>query len=140
MHMAATLSSTPIHGWPSNFPMASAIPCAGGIHRRVRRMLDDVKCVEKNPQRMRRIRQPPVSERVPGKQVAELVVHLGLRHGQPRQERHARKDRDRADGHYGEPLVLRELGKLLLHPGQNRLTQSRLRPDESQANRKNNPG
>ena len=89
-----------------------------GIHRRVRRMLDDVKRVEKNPQRMRRIRQPPVSERVRGKQVAELVVNFGLRHGQPRQERHSRKDRDRANGHYGEPLVPRELGKLSLHPGQ----------------------
>ena len=66
-----------------------------GIHRRVRRMLDDVKGIEKNPERMRRIRQTPVSECVPGKQVAELVVNLGLRHGQPRQERHSREDRDR---------------------------------------------
>ena len=102
-------------------------------------MLDDVKCIEKNPQWMRRIRQPPVSERVPGKQVAELVVNLGLWHVLPRQERHSRKDRHRANGHYRKPPVYCKPGKLSLHPGQYRLTQSWLWPDERQTHCENNP-
>jgi hypothetical protein len=102
-------------------------------------MLDDVKCIEKNPERVRRIRETPVSERIPGKQVAELVVNLGLRHGQPRQQRHPRENRDTANGRYGDPLVSCELGELLLHPGQNWLAQSWLGPEEQQTDRKNNP-
>jgi hypothetical protein len=102
-------------------------------------MLDDMKCVEKNPERVRRIRQAPVGKRIRGKQIAELVVYLGLWHGQPQQERHARKDRDRANRRDGELPVSRELRKFPLDPGQNWLTQSRLGPDERQANRKNNP-
>jgi hypothetical protein len=102
-------------------------------------MLDDVKCVEENPERMRRICQPAVSKGVRGKQVAELIVNLGRRDWEPRQKRHTRKDGGRADGRYSKALVSREPGKLLLDPAQNQLTETRPGPDECQANRKNNP-
>jgi hypothetical protein len=52
----------------------------------------------------------------------------------PRQERHARKDRGRANGRYGQPLVSREPGKLSFDPAQNWLTEARLGPDKREAN------
>ena len=102
-------------------------------------MLQDMKRVQKNPHRMRRIGQPAVRESVRREQVAEFVVHFGLRHGLPRQQRHAREDGDHADGQEGEPPVLRELGKFPLDPSQDGLAQSGLWPDQKQANREEDP-
>lgn len=102
-------------------------------------MLDDVKCIEKNPERMWRICEPSVSERVSGKQVAELVVNFRLRHVQPEQKRHARQDRDRTKSDNGEPPVSREPRKFALYPSKNRIAQSLLGPEEKQTDGKDNP-
>jgi hypothetical protein len=102
-------------------------------------MLDDVKRVEKNPHRMRRIREPSVGEGVPGQQVAELVMNLRLGHGEPRQEGQTRKYRYNSYRQYGTPSLLRETRKFLLDPSQNWLSQSWLGPHEEQANAGNNP-
>jgi hypothetical protein len=102
-------------------------------------MLDDVKRVEENPQRVRGICKPSVSERVRRQQVAELVVNLGLGHRHPRQERHTREDRGRADGRYSEPFFSRELREYSLDPSQDWLTQPWPGPNKQQTNRKKNP-
>ncbi len=102
-------------------------------------MLDDVKRVEEDPEGMRRIGQAAVSESVGGEQIAELVVHLGLRHGHPRQQRQARKDGHRANCRQRKPLAFRELTDFFLDPGEDRLAQSGPGPGESNRNRENHP-
>ena len=64
-------------------------------------MLDDVKGIEENPHRMRRICQPPVGKRIGSEQITKLIVNLRLRHGHPREQREARNDRGRANGRHG---------------------------------------
>jgi hypothetical protein len=95
-------------------------------------MLDDVKRIEKNPERMRRIRQSPVSECIAGQQVAELVVNLGLRHRQPRQERHTSEDRCAANGRYGKSFLLGKIREL-------EFTQTEVRPGQGDSNYEKSP-
>ena len=75
------------------------------IHRCVRRMLEDMKSVQKNPHRMWRIGQPAMSKSVCRQQIAEFIVNFRLWHRLPRQKRHSREDGDRADRQEGQPLV-----------------------------------
>ena len=84
MHIAATLSSNADPWMPEqNLSRSHHHALSRWIHGRVRRMLDDVKCVEENPQRMRRISEPPVGKRIRGQQVAEFIMHFRLRHRKP---------------------------------------------------------
>jgi hypothetical protein len=80
-----------------------------------------------------------VCERIGGQQVAEFVVHLRLRHVQPRQEGHASKNRERSDGRHSQPPVSRKFRKVSLDPLKQRLAQSWLGPDKYQAYANNNP-
>ena len=125
MHIAAELSSTPIHGFPKELSGGQRHSLRGRIHRGIRRVLDDVKCVKENPQGMRRICQASVSESVRREQVAEFIVDLRLWHGHPGQQRDARNDCDCADGQHGEAFVLREGGKFAFAPSNKRLAEAR---------------
>jgi hypothetical protein len=88
---------------------------------------------------MWRIRKPPVSECIRGKQVAELVVNFRLRHALARQKFQAYKNCGSANRYNGKPLVSCKPCKLLLDPGKDRFFQPWSRADENQANRKSNP-
>ena len=63
----------------------------GLVFRRVGGLLQDVKRLEMLPERMRRVCQAAVRERVAGQQIAEFVVHRRHRHVLPGQKRDARR-------------------------------------------------
>ena len=102
-------------------------------------MLDHVKRIEENPQRMRRICQAAVSEGVRGEQVAELVVNLRLRHRHPGQQRQTREDRGAADRDQRRFFVLRKPRKPLLDARENHFGDPRLRQNQSGTDRENDP-
>jgi len=115
--------------------MASTMPWAGGyIDEYV-----DVKCIEKDPQRVRRIREPPVNERVCGEEITKLVVNFRLRDRHPWQQGKSQKNRCRADGSNCRSLVSRELREPLLEPPKEKFTQPRLRQSQREADRYSNP-
>jgi hypothetical protein len=101
-------------------------------------MLDDVKRIEKNPKRMRRICQTSVSECVRGKQIAELVVNFRLGHGEPRKQRQSRENRERSNGYQRKAPVSCELDELSLNQNDNRLAESGHRPCQSDTNHNKN--
>ena len=69
------------------------------------------KALEVHPHRMRWIRESPMREGVSGEQITELVVKLGLRHAQKRDERHPNCDHASANREDGEILPPRQLSK-----------------------------
>ena len=88
---------------------------------------------------MRRIDQPSMGKRVPGKHVAEFIMHFRLRNMLPWQQGNARKNRDRAKSNNCQPLSLRESAKFLLQPRKDRLTPTRGGSNERQANAEDDP-
>ena len=78
------------------------------ILRCVGRLVDDVRGLEVHPQRVRRVRQPAVRERVGGQEVAELVGDVRLRDPDEERDRDARCHRQRPDQARGEEGVRRQ--------------------------------
>ena len=72
---------------PENFSEREHEALSGRVFRCVGRLLEHMESLEVLPHRVRRIREPPVRERVRRKQVAELVVHLWHRHADDRSHR-----------------------------------------------------
>ncbi len=64
--------------------------------------------LETEPNRMRRIGQAPVRERIPHQQVAELVGFPGHRHWKPWQQQKASNYRNQEDADNGGPFTRSE--------------------------------
>jgi hypothetical protein len=73
-------------------------PLSDWISRHVGRADQDVKCLEEIRHRGRRIREPPVRERVGCEQIAELVVDVGEGDRGPRQEGEAKGEGEQSTG------------------------------------------
>src|SRR5882762_745041 len=114
-------------------------PLCRRVHRRICWMLNDVKGVEENPQRMRRIYEPPVGKRIAREQVTKLIVYFRLRHRHPREQRQAGNNRGRTDRNERGPFISREMGKLFLDQTEIGLAQSWLWQSQPETNRKNYP-
>ncbi len=87
---------------PQDLSQREQHPLARRVLGLIRRLLDDVKGLEVLPQRVRRIRQPAVRERVGRQQVAELVMNHRQRHPLPAQEG-ARDQRQGSHQHGRQP-------------------------------------
>jgi hypothetical protein len=91
------LNSTPIQGWPRISPSSQRCSLPRREYRRVRRVLQHMKCIQEQPHRMRRVGDPSVGESVPGKQITELVVTN--RGGQRQHREHRQAQGDHCERH-----------------------------------------
>ena len=75
-------------------------PLSGRVHRAVRRHLVDVKRLEMNAQRVRRIGEPAACESVGRKKVAELVMNFRLGPGNRQRYEGAKHTGNQSDQHH----------------------------------------
>src|SRR5206468_2653511 len=70
-----------------------------------------MEALEMNPQRMRGVGEPSVSQRVAGQQIAELIMPAWLGNTQQRDKNNARSQHEETDQNNGKSLAMSYLEK-----------------------------